>query len=110
MVDHREGVIASSEQQFAAPHSPSSHSDRSLSWAYRDSSADLKPLQWISPDNARSQPLGQSVGVCSSLLQCAVDINSKGVGNIEAELRGKMELSIVLSIDYKDNKDPSILC
>jgi hypothetical protein len=29
MVDHREGVIASSEQQFATPHSPSSHSDRS---------------------------------------------------------------------------------
>jgi hypothetical protein len=72
-----EGVIASSEQQFGTPHSPSSQSDRSLSWAYRDSSADLKPLQWISPDNARFQPLGPVGGVCSSLLRCAVEINSK---------------------------------
>src|SRR5258707_10804636 len=110
MVDHREGVIASSEQQFATPHSPSSHSDRSLSWAYRDSSADLKPLQWISPDNARSQPLGPVVGVCSSLLLCAVEINPKVAGNIEAVAAGQNELSIVLSIDYKDNKYPSILC
>src|SRR6202049_4725527 len=77
MVDHREGVIASSEQQFATLHSPSSHSDRSRSWAYRDRSADLKPLQWISPDNARSQPLGPVGRVCSSLLRCAVEINSR---------------------------------
>src|SRR5260370_29965050 len=60
MVAHREGVIASSERQFATPHSPSSHSDRSLSWAYRDSSADLKPLQWITPDNASLNRSAQS--------------------------------------------------
>src|ERR1700730_4030420 len=109
MVDHREGVIASSERQFATPHSPSSHSDRSLSWAYRDSSADLKPLQWISPDNARSQPLGPVGRVCSSLLRCAVENQLEGAGNIDL-VTGQNELYILLSIIYRGNEYPIILC
>jgi hypothetical protein len=76
---------------------------------YRDSSADLKPLQWISPDNARSQPLGPVGRVCSSLLRCAVENQLEGAGNIDL-VTGQNELYILLSIIYRGNEYPIILC
>src|SRR5216684_9416083 len=108
MVDHREGVIASSEQQFATHHCPR-HIQIDLFLGLTETVALISNrfngLAQITPGLNQLGPVG---GVCSSLLLCAVEINPKVAGNIEAVAAGQNELSIVLSIAYKNNEYSSI--